>query len=286
MKNIRIVLVALMGVMFLTSCYQHEMEKVQAENDSLRLEIGQDQENLAVFAGAFSSIQENLDSIKRLEKLISVRSLHSAESQRNAEDDINDDIRTIYSLLKQNRDKLNAMRRNVLSKGQKVKELEEMLGWMEKQIQWKNGEIDSLRYELATRNVKIDGLEDFIEQLESNNDTLHLIAQNQDEELNKVWYVIGTKKELLENNIITKEGGFLGIGSIKKLKPDFNEEYFTQIDLRKDNRISIYHNKVKVLTDHPEDSYRLSGEENVEELQIIDPERFWKSTRYLVIMLK
>ncbi len=281
-----IFLLAAVSILFSTSCYRHEMEKATAENDSLRLEISNGQENLSQFVGAFNNIQQNLDSIKRLEKLISVRSLQSPEKNRKLEDDINDDIRTIYDLLKQNREKLAALRRNALSSQHKAEELQKMVGWLESQIKEKDKEIEALRYQLAEKNIQIEGLESFIAQLEQQRDTLADIAKTQDSELHKRWYVMGTKDELIENGVITKTGGFLGIGKKKELKADFNKDYFTAIDIRETTRIPVYHDKIKILSKHPENSYRTSGVDKVEEIQILDTDKFWKASDYLVIMLK
>ncbi|HCT70119.1 MAG TPA: hypothetical protein DF409_02750, partial [Bacteroidales bacterium] len=65
----------------------------------------------------------------------------------------------------------------------------------------------------------------------------------QTEELNTAYYVIGTKKELRDQNIITMEGGFAGIGRNKKMKEDFNQDYFTRVDITQLKSIPVLRKK-------------------------------------------
>ena len=96
------------------------------------------------------------------------------------------------------------------------------------------------------------------------------------EKLNTGFFIAGTSKELKSKNIITKNS----------LKQDFNEKVFTQIDISKTNSFPVDSKKASLLTSHPSDSYVFNKDENkIESLQITDPERFWKTSRYLVVVL-
>ena len=68
---------------------------------------------------------------------------------------------------------------------------------------------------------------------------------------------------------------------------DFNKDYFTQIDIRKDTEIKLYSKSAKLLTIHPEGSYKLDKDEKGQYvLRITDPTLFWSVSRYLVIQVK
>jgi hypothetical protein len=83
-----------------------------------------------------------------------------------------------------------------------------------------------------------------------------------------------------------KEGGFLGMGKDKVLEGDLNPESFTKIDITKLNIISINSKEAKLITNHPPDSYKLNKDIKgfVKTLEITNPNRFWKSSKYLVIV--
>ncbi|MEZ5199731.1 MAG: hypothetical protein R2764_26110 [Bacteroidales bacterium] len=104
-------------------------------------------------------------------------------------------------------------------------------------------------------------------------------------ELSTAYYAVGTKKNLKENNIITSEGGFIGIGKNKKLKSDFNESFFTRVDTRNTTQISIPGKKAQVVTTHPTESYKIMGEGDDQILEILDANEFWKSSKYLVVII-
>ncbi|HNV95212.1 MAG TPA: hypothetical protein PKG63_01960, partial [Bacteroidales bacterium] len=115
---------------------------------------------------------------------------------------------------------------------------------------------------------------------------MDVIAQKT-EELNTAFYVIGSKKELMENKIITKEGGFVGIGKIEKLREDFNKDYFTKIDITSLNEISINASKAKIITSHPNGSYKIEmNGKKVDKITIIDKKTFWSVSKYLVIVIE
>ncbi len=105
-------------------------------------------------------------------------------------------------------------------------------------------------------------------------------------ELDNVWYTFGTKSELINNNVISKEGGFIGLGKVKKLNNELNTDYFTLGSKKVTSTIKLGVKNAKLITSHPESSYELTGEKVVEELKIIDNERFWSNSKYLVIEVK
>jgi hypothetical protein len=90
--------------------------------------------------------------------------------------------------------------------------------------------------------------------------------------------VFGTKSELKEQRILVD-------GEV--LQADFNKDYFTKIDIRKDKEIRLYSRSAKMLTSHPISSYTLQRDINKQYvLTILDPQQFWATSKYLVILVK
>jgi len=105
--------------------------------------------------------------------------------------------------------------------------------------------------------------------------------------MNKAWYAFGTSKELITQGVLTKEGGFIGIGKAAKLKDDFNKSYFTQLDITETNSIPLASKKAKLITTHSSNSYKLEGlKGKIEKLNITNPEEFWATSKYLVIVVE
>lgn len=104
--------------------------------------------------------------------------------------------------------------------------------------------------------------------------------------LNKAYYCFGTLKELKEKGVIDQQGGFIGIGKSAKLAESINQDYFTKIDLTKTTQFDVFSSKTKFVTTHPQESYewKLDGKK-IEKLVILQPEKFWSQSKYMVVLL-
>lgn len=91
------------------------------------------------------------------------------------------------------------------------------------------------------------------------------------------FFVFGTKKELKEQNILDHD---------EVLQSNFNMDYFTKIDIRIDKEIKLYSSLAEILTNHPAGSYTLQRDAKKQYvLRITDPQRFWSTNKYLVILV-
>ena len=96
----------------------------------------------------------------------------------------------------------------------------------------------------------------------------------------------GKTKDLENAKIIDRTGGLLGIGRTSKLSADFDESQFTQVDFTQMGAIPVDSRNVKIITSHPSDSYSLTKDKKdvVKCIVIIDPEKFWANSKYLVVV--
>jgi len=161
----------------------------------------------------------------------------------------------------------------------KIAELETMIENLVKQMELKDGEIATLHTQLAEANKQL------MVMFDEYNNRLEELGSKEDE-LNTAYYCYGSSKELKEQGVISKQGGFIGIGKTAKLSADFNKDYFTQIDVSIVKEIDLASDEVKIITNHSTDSYRIEGEEDARKLIIVDSDVFWSSSKYLVIEVK
>ena len=117
-----------------------------------------------------------------------------------------------------------------------------------------------------------------VEQLSGRN----LELENQ---LNTVYYIVGSEKELCDAQIINKQGF---IGRTLTVGEYGSVASFTQGDSRLLSEIPVGHRKVTVVSSHPEGSYEvvIGADKTVESLRITDPERFWESSKVLIVSYK
>jgi len=293
----KILFLLLIPAMLLTlSCNKQkaENERLKAKNDSL-MAVGFAKDTTVMsYVRAFNEIQSNLDSIKQKENIISQNTKGGTELQPNAKDQVTSDINAIYKLLQKNRLVVAQLRSKLKKSDARIVELEKMIESLNKQIESKDAEIGDLKDQLAKLNIKVEGLTSQVSNLNQTVNNLNTDNQSKQQtidqktsELNTAYYVVGTSKELKAKNIITKEGGFIGLGKSKTIKSDFDKTNFTKIDITKFKGLPIFKKKATLLTTHPAGSFRLVGSKGnkaVDSLVIKNYTEFWSASKYLVII--
>jgi len=292
----KLLLALVIPVMILgAGCNQNSQEiaSLKATNDSL-LSIGIVKDSMVVdFVNAFNEIQANLDSIKMKEKIISKSTVGSSEIKARMKDQINSDINQIYKLQSDNRAMLSTLRFKLKKAGIKTAEMERMIDNLSKQIEEKEIQIAQLKDDLSKMNVHVADLTNKVVDLNANVDNLSVLNQQKEKvieekttEINTAYYVIGTSDYLKENKIVTKEGGFIGLGRTKEVTPEIDKSALTRVDITQVNVIPIMKSKVTILTTHPKSSYRLTGEHASDSLVITNQKEFWSLSKVLVVNVK
>lgn len=251
-------------------------DSLNTENERLKDELTQKDSAVNSFMQSFNEIQENLTIIKEKEKIIT----ESKGDVKNKKDQIVEDIQSIYDLMARNKEKLNSMSGRLKHANLKIEEFQKMIERLNQQLTEKDTEIAGLKDQLERLNIELTEVTDnYNAKLEESN--------QKTSQLNTGYYAFGTAKELKTQGVITKEGGFIGIGKTEQLMKDFNKKYFTKIDITQTTSIPLGSKKARILTTHPSGSYKLEGPENkVEKLVITNPEEFWSSSKYLVIIVE
>jgi hypothetical protein len=228
------------------------------------------------FIKSFNEIQGNLNEIKAKEKIISVSS-GDKEFKKSNKDQIISDIQTIYDLLDKNKKKIAGLSKKLKNSNLKIEELELAVTNLTNQLADKETEITGLKSNLETLNVDFANLKVRYaeEEQESNLKT---------EKLNTAYYVVGSKKDLTKKGLITKKGGFIGIGKVEESSAVVDGNYFTKIDITQTKEIPIHGDKVRLVSIHPADSYKLvEGPASIDKIVILDAAKFWSTSKYLII---
>jgi predicted nucleic acid-binding Zn-ribbon protein len=286
MKKFKFIIAALfLGVATInfTACGPGEKEpnpladSLSNVNGELSGKLSEKEAALQQFVTTFNEIQDNLNAIKEKEKIVS----GSAKSGdvKSKEDQIKEDIQAIYDLMGKNKNRINSLTKKLKASKVKIEGLEQMLATLQAQLTEKDNEITDLKGQIEALNIELTNINTNYEEIEQE-------VEVKTEKLNTAFYAFGTSKELKEKGIITKEGGFIGMGKSSKLKDDFNRDYFTKIDVTQTTVINIGAKKAKILTTHPTSSYKLIGEKSVEKIEITNAEDFWGASKYLVIIIE
>ncbi len=266
-------------------CGGNKQGSVLSAEDSLRAVSGgqkvriHDQDSsMQSFIRGFNEIQDNLDIIKEKEKIVTASS-KDPETRKTKEEQIVADIQSIYDIMNKNKQRLASMKTKLKESNKKNDELEKFITRLTAEIESKDAQIGDLKTQLEQLNVAMTNLN--VNYQEATQE-----SEVKTKKLNTAFYAFGTSKELIKNGVLTKEGGFIGLGKIQKMKDDFNKSYFTQVDISTTNTIVLAAKKAKLITTHPSGSYKIEGADGkAEKLTIIDAENFWSTSKYLVIVV-
>ena len=278
---------ALGVVALLASCVSRRVAvEAESRSDSLELVVSaKDSLINAVFAD-INAISENLALIKSRENLITVAG--ESEGGRRPVEEIDNDIKAIDRLLRENRAKIESLQRSAaqLRKANlRIDGLEKMIADMNRQLAEKKAEVEQLRESLVRMGDEVKSLTEEVAVRSAEVENLSGEKVELQNQLNTVYYIVGAEKELRDAQIINKQGF---IGRTLTVGRNSNFDSFTMADSRLLSEVPVGQKKATLVTSHPEGSYELVTDANkvVEKLIITDPVRFWESSKILIISYK
>lgn len=252
------------------------------QNDSLQRIIAQRDSEINDMMSTLNEIQEGLSAINQAENRLSI-AREGEGANKTAQ--IKENIKFIANTMARNRELMKRLQQQLRESRFNGDELRKTISNLTQQLDDKAQELQRLKAELDAKDIHIAELDEKIDNLNDNVENLQTDAQqkaqtisNQDKQLNTAWFVFGTKKELKEQHIM--ENG-------KVLQSNFNKNYFAKIDIRIDKEIKFYSKSARILTMHPSGSYTLTPDVNKQYvLRITNPQLFWSTSKYLVILVK
>ena len=232
------------------------------------------------YALYIKKIKENINEINKQESIIN--------NAKNNPDfitlDTNDVINAIKILsmkLQENESMIEELSNAVILEKDKNSQFASSVTQLSEQIAKSNREIYFLKEELNSINASFESV--------FNKYNLQNIKINDlNKKLNQVAFAIGTKTELLNNGVLTKSGGLIGIVKSRKLNNNLNTDYFTYTSRLEFRKLILGFKSVNLITSHPTGSFKLhnSSKEKIDSLEILDNDVFWRNSKFLVVEVK
>jgi flagellar biosynthesis chaperone FliJ len=234
----------------------------------------------------FDQIEKDLALIKEKENIITLKSSDS-EFSKDRKEQILGDIKYLNTLLDANKKKIASLSNQVKNSGNTIKGLETKIASFETRLKEYETNIAELKENLVKKDFEIGQLNTNLADLEVTVTQKDEMIASQTDKMNQAYLTTGTYKELKTKGIISKEGGFLGIGKTGTLSRDVNDNLFAKVDVRDTKTIPVNSRDVRLITKHPSDSYTIvyEGDKKVSRIDIKDPDNFWKVSRYAVVEL-
>lgn len=234
----------------------------------------------------FDQIEKDLGAIKQKENIISIKSSDS-ELSKNRREQVLDDIKYINTLIESNKQKIASLNAQLKKSGGTIKGLQDKIASLETDLKQYETDIAQLKTTLVEKDFEIGQLNSKMTDLD------FTIKQQSDEinsktmKMNEGFLASGTYKDLKGKGIVTKEGGFLGLGRKESLVDNVADSLFSRVDVTETKIIPVNSKDAKLITSHPENSYEMirEGNKGIAYIEITDPGQFWKISKYAVVEL-
>ena len=259
-------------------------KELQANIDSLNVELAQVNSEMENVMGILNDVQEGFQQINEAENRVNVSNAENAPA--NVKEQIKADMAFIQAKMKENRERIAELEAKVEKGDKNAAALRRTIKNLKAELAAKAEQIAALQAEIEAKNVRIQQLDTQVANLTNDKNALtaknaanEQVIANQDKAMNTAWYIIAKRKELKEQNI-------LKMGDVME-QADAVKDGFTEIDIRNVAEIPVGAKKARLLSAHPEGSYEIvKGADELAVVKILDAQAFWSVTRYLVIRAK
>jgi len=292
MKTIKFYAIIALFLFTTASCVENssKYKKIVAQRDSVEQAKQVLDSSYNQTLGILNDIEAGFAQINENEGQLKINLKGVEGSKANKRELIAAQMTAIKNSMDQNQVKIAELRKLVDKKGKTNSKLAETIKRLQAELDEKGVQIQSLQAELEQKNIKINELNTTVDVQQKNiAEQQNVLEQQkstikgQDTDLNTVWYCVATSKKLKDAKIISNTGLFQ---KKKVMNTEFDKAAFTQVDLRNISSIETKSKKIKIITSHPQNSYKLVMDDaNEITIDITNPSSFWSVSRYLVVQI-
>ncbi len=202
-------------------------------------------------------------------------------------------------------DRLTQMRQRLAARQRQVAAMIDTLKTMRADSSAAATLLSDLNARLAMRDKEILAFQDEIRALRSQNEQLVVekavltdTVKAMDVRENKVFYIVGSRRQLIADKLVTEEGGSRGLLIVKLGKTlvparSLDESRFTRADRREVLTIPLPRSDrpYRIVSRHDVGLIEAAKKEKDgafrgESIRITDPVKFWAASRYLILVEK
>ena len=288
-----------LAALVLTSCaWKKDLDQVKAENKALTEEKARAQKELAAAGAATAEMQTTLDDVQkgledlRVKELKAIKtSIAMAQEVKPGgaqREELKAEIDEIRKAVQANLAKLAALQKAKKTSDEKVTTLERLVSELQRQLEEKEATIAALEEKTQALTKTTEELRGTVQEKEAVVKEKEAVITEREAQMATAYVLIAPQSVLKKAGLVEKKGSVLGLGGNWQRTGQFDETLFKKIDTRTETtfEVAAAADKARVLSDHPKDSYTLTAAgPKASTLTVTDAARFWKGSRYLVVML-
>ena len=270
-----------------------QVQQISAEKDSLLRDVMATTQFIADANTELSKVRMSANSKPKVSTTGENEGKLSPSEQRNA---LLSRIKGITASLNEAESRLSASRKRVAMLDTNNVGLKSQLAAYDSTITSFKNLIESQKTQVADLTAQVNALstentqlKEFNVALTTDKSTLTTERDRLTTERNTVYYIIGTKEDLLKKHVIVQTGGMMGIGKVQVPARELNPTDFTSIDKTAVANIPL---------PNAEKSYKIVTRQDVTALEmqpdekgriktavaIKDPVAFWGASKFLIII--
>jgi uncharacterized coiled-coil protein SlyX len=235
---------------------------------------------------AIAEIQDSLDAIAPRDSMLRLKpgSLVTEEQMAGPNGQAAlEQIATLRASIARSRERILALEENLKHSGVRVDGMRRVIANLQSDLAEKQASLDEMVAQVESLRGQVTGLQSEVQQGRDSLLVRDAALEERRHELATVYYVVGTKDQLLKQGAIVIKGGVLGIGGTPVLTGQLPPDALTPLDTDVLQVIPTTAAKARVLTPQPAASYELRLVDGHIELHILDASEFRK-VRQVVIL--
>jgi DNA repair exonuclease SbcCD ATPase subunit len=287
MRNLGLSAFLFLGI-YMWSCTPNSADFSVEQLDSLS-------EQLASQNATIKSQLQLLDDIDQALGELDPNALHSVidpEKLKRMDEEIFSKINQLKGKLEQDQKELDLLRKELAEANQSASYRKDLLSKLNTRMDELRAENEQLKEQVSSGVKNVEELTSLLEKQGIQIGKLRNQIQDLQEDvtdlttqLNTVYYRVGSRKELKTAGIINRSG-VAGALALAEVLPT---DQFMEIDKMKNRVIDLAgFKKVTLIPTRNEETYELlkSDDGLIQGIKILDVNRFWSNTSYLVIVSK
>lgn len=291
-----LLVIVIAGIVILKN--KTQIEQLNQQNSNLNTTIEVRDSLVNEMTSTFDEIEQNLTFVRnKRAEMVTI----PQEGVKNQKEILVADVKLMNEMLEESSIKIDELDKKLKSSGIEIKSFKNKIAKLNLMITEQDNNIQQLRTEIEQRDYKIAEMDVKLAKLHvdiaSKDDSIvtksRIIADKsqtiveRENEINKAYFVAGSYDQLVKKGILTKEGGFLGMSKNISIRDDVKESNFTKLDMRNASKFPLNTKKAKLISEHPDNSYRLVEQnDKIAYLEIENPQEFWKLTKYVIVETK
>jgi myosin heavy subunit len=293
----RVPALALIALILSSCAWKKDVDQLKAENKTLGEEKQRSQRELGAAGAATAEMQATLDDVQKNLEELRIKELKAIKTSITVaqegktpgrRDELKAEIEEIRNAVKLNLAKLVALQKQKRASDQKVTTLERLVSELRLSLEEKEATIAALEAQTQELTKTAEELRGTVKEKEATVKEKEAAIADRETQMSTAYLLIASQSALKKAGLVEKKGTVLGLGGNWRRTGQFDETLFKQIDTRKDTEFAVgaAPEKARVLSDHPKDSYTLAATgPKASTLTVTDAARFWKGSKYLVVML-